>query len=80
MVESKPNSAQQFVNQIGRLAARKAAEVGSGSAGVSTQTDDALNVMTGRDPWASFGGTRCAGSRGRPAQGRARRLGRDNEH
>jgi hypothetical protein len=62
MVESKPNSAQQFVNQIGRLAARKAAEVGSGSAGVSTQTDDALNVMTGRDPWASLGcGTRCAG-------------------
>jgi hypothetical protein len=43
MVESKPKSAQPFVNQIERLAARKAAEVGSGSAGVSIQTDDALN-------------------------------------
>jgi hypothetical protein len=66
MVESKPNSARQFINQIGRLAARKAAEVGSDSAGVSTQTDDALNRYDRRDPWASFGGTRCAGSRGMP--------------
>jgi hypothetical protein len=42
-VESKPKLTQQFANQIERLAARKAVEVGSDRAGVSTQTDDALN-------------------------------------
>src|SRR5262245_35234193 len=43
MVESKPPTAQQFVNRIERFAARKAVEVSGDSAGVSTQTDGALD-------------------------------------